>query len=415
VPVEQAPKLVRALGARAGGTERFVRWAAEGRQPTRPLLWYHAPSVGEGLMARPVIERVRQTLPDVQVVYTYFSPSAARFAESVRADFADYLPFDSGPDATAVLDAVRPTVLAFSKLDMWPALVEEAHDRGIRVALTSASVRPGSGRASGLAHALLADAYATLDAVGAVSTDDAQRLAQIGVRPERIAVTGDVRYDQMLERVASPSNAGRALASAIGSAQASRRPTLVAGSTWDSDTDVLFAAWERVLRTIPSARLVLAPHEPDAASMDRARRWAAARSLSVSTAAESRPDCDVIVIDRVGVLADLYAVGQVAYVGGGFRPAGLHSVVEPAAHSLPVLFGPRASESRDAQLLEQAGAGARVEDARACAEALVRYLSNPEAGAAAGAAARAVIEQGRGAADRSAALLLPFLQVPATR
>src|SRR5688500_9926090 len=106
----------KSLSARRGIRHRYAAWRKH-RDVTRPLLWLHAPSVGEGLQARVVIDLVRERRPDIQLAYTFFSPSAESFAKSLPVDFADYLPFDTEGDAVAVLDALRPTALVFSKLD----------------------------------------------------------------------------------------------------------------------------------------------------------------------------------------------------------------------------------------------------------------------------------------------------------
>ena len=98
------------------------RYAAFVRRPNRPLLWMHAPSVGEGLQARPVLELARARLPDAQIAYTYFSPSAERFAQSLDVDFRDVLPFDASADARAALDALAPTAVVFIMLDVLPSL-----------------------------------------------------------------------------------------------------------------------------------------------------------------------------------------------------------------------------------------------------------------------------------------------------
>ena len=126
-------KFRRGLNARHRIVDRYQRWSASTRDTTRPLLWFHAPSVGEGLQAQPVIELVKSRRPDVQIAYTFYSPSAERFAKALGVDFADYLPFDTFRSARAVLEAFRPRALVFSKLDIWPALTETAVDAGVGV------------------------------------------------------------------------------------------------------------------------------------------------------------------------------------------------------------------------------------------------------------------------------------------
>ena len=113
-------KLARGLDGRRGLTERLAAWAASQRDPNRPLVWMHAPSVGEGLQAKPVLETLRAEHPDWQLAFTFFSPSAERLAKNLPVDVADYLPLDRPSEVNEVLDALLPTALVFSKLDVWP-------------------------------------------------------------------------------------------------------------------------------------------------------------------------------------------------------------------------------------------------------------------------------------------------------
>src|SRR5262249_17073288 len=112
-------KALRSLRARHGIRQRYREWGHASRDAARSLLWMHAPSVGEGLQARPVLQLARARRPDLQLAYTHFSPSAERFAQTLDVDFRDYLPFDTAGDAAVALDALRPRALVFSKLDVW--------------------------------------------------------------------------------------------------------------------------------------------------------------------------------------------------------------------------------------------------------------------------------------------------------
>ena len=406
LPIPGESKMFRALRARRGGVERFERWGATARDLSRPLIWMHAPSVGEGLQARPVIELLRARDPKVQIVYTFFSPSAERFAASLGVDFVEYLPFDSASAARRVLDALQPNALIFVKLDLWPRLAQAAAERGVPMGMISATLSAGSGRRGPFARALLSDAYSALGVVGAIDADDAARLALLGVASERIRITGDTRYDQVAARTASTDRAGALLAPL-----ASLRPTLVAGSTWPADEAVLLAAWLDLRRAVPDARLIIAPHEPTERHLAPIRAWASAAGLSLAPLGAASGSHDVVLVDRVGVLGELYALADAAFVGGGFHAAGLHSVLEPAAFGVPVIFGPRHANSRDAGLLIAARSGESVADGGELTRALRIVLTESDTRARAGAAAKRVVQQGLGAAERSRLLVEEMLDL----
>lgn len=388
-------KVVRTIRARRGLLERFAAWGESARDQARPLLWIHAPSVGEGLQALPVMELFRQRRPDVQLAYTFYSPSAEKFARGVSADFVDYLPFDTATAADRVVAALRPDALVFSKLDVWPLLSERAAAAGVRLGMISATMEAGSGRGSAFARPILHDAYQLLDAVGAVDADDAARLVDMGVRPRSIAVTGDTRYDQVWARVQTAG--GNPLVESL----RSTRPTLLAGSTWPADEQHLLPAWLKLRSSLPAARLVIAPHEPTGAALSAIEKWAGTAGLSVGRAGQDGAATrDVVLIDRTGVLGDLYSLARVAYVGGGFHAPGLHSVIEPASFGAPVLFGSPFGTTRDARLLVQAGAARACAGAAGIADALRQWMGASQAPPE-GRVARQVVEQGVGAAERS--------------
>lgn len=402
-------KIAQSLGRRRRVTDRFEAWGRTGRDRTRPLLWMHAPSVGEGLQARPVLELARQRRPDLQLAYTFFSPSAERLAAGLDVDFADYLPFDTPGEGRRTLAALQPSALVFAKLDVWPLLCEEAQRRAVPLALVSATLSAASSRRSSAARALLGEAYAMLDAVGAISPDDAERLVAIGAKREVVQVTGDTRFDQVAARAAGVDRTSALLAPFA----PNPRPTLVAGSTWPADERVLLPAWERVRDHVPGARLVIAPHEPTEAHLAPIERWGVDRRVDVRRlGAPNAAHAEVVLVDRVGVLGDLYVLATAAFVGGGFHDAGLHSVLEPAAFGAPVAFGPRHRNAREAELLVADGGGVVVRDVAETARQLIAWLGAPGDGARAGALARAMVEGGRGGAERNWRMVEALLPRP---
>jgi 3-deoxy-D-manno-octulosonic-acid transferase len=343
------------------------------------------------------------------VVYTHFSPSAEPLARRLEVDASDYLPYDRPAAVDRLLDALLPDLLVFAKLDLWPELATRAARRGTRVALVAATVSAGSGRLRWPARELLRAGYAAVRAAGAIAEADAGRLAELGVDPGRIRVTGDPRFDSVAARVDAVAPDDPLLALGGGG------PTLVAGSTWAADESVLLAAFVKVRVRHPAACLIVVPHEPTPGRLSALDRRAAALGLPVPVrlSAADGP-ASLLVVDRVGALATLYGAGTMAYVGGGYGRSGLHSVLEPAAWGIPVVFGPNWRESRDAALLLEGGAAAalpasRSAGATAMVETWERWLTGETSRRAQGARAAAIVAEGRGAAGRSAQMLAELI------
>jgi len=408
------PRLAQAVAGRREGLARLEAWAAEHRDAARPLVWVHAPSVGEALMAQAIIGALREAVPESQVVFTHFSPSAERMAGRVGADVHGYLPWDLTAPVRVALSALRPGVIAFVRTEVWPTLAREAAGRGSRLALVNAILPEGSSRLGAAARFMLGPTYRRLDAVGAVAAPDAQRFARFGVMRDRVQVTGDARFDQVWGRIHSPERQrAPALRALLDRLRDPEVTTLVAGSTWPPDEAELVPAFAR-LRMTATVRMIIAPHEPTDAHLQGLERTLDAAGLRHArlAALEARPGMrpEVVVIDRVGILADLYSIADAAYVGGGFHAAGLHSVVEPAGFGVPVLFGPRHGNAREAAELVRAGGGFVGRGAIELETRLLRLVRDAAARAAAGTAARAYVQANLGGAARNAALLARLLR-----
>lgn len=406
------PKLARGLEGRRGLAARMAAWGEGKRDTRRPLVWLHAPSVGEGLQVQPVIDALRAAHPDWQLVYTFFSPSAERLARGLPVDFTDYLPFDRPRAVAAALEALAPTALVFGKLDVWPELTLAAARRGARVGLISATVAPASSRLAWPVRRWAMPAYAALDRIGAIAETDAARLERLGARPAAITVTGDTRYDSVAARAARLDRQAEPFASLARDGHGAF--TIVAGSTWPADERVLLPAFaDLVAHTDGRVRLIIAPHEPTAMHLagvtDSARRHGLPEPVRLSrySATMGQANGAIILVDRVGLLADLYALAEVAYVGGGYHRAGLHSVLEPAVFGVPICVGPRWEMSRDAAaLIRRAAAIALPGNGRAALGAQwLRWRDDATARARAGATAAAVVMEGQGATARTVALV----------
>ena len=396
-------KLARSVAGRRRSEQTWIDWASRERTDA-PLVWVHGASVGECLAAEPIIHRLRNAALRVQVARSFSSPSAASWPASLTGDVHDYIPLDEPCPTGRVLDAVRPSLLLFSRGDLWPELVTQSASRGIPVAVAGATVRPASKRLYPGARTAFRQLYNTIAWVGAVSEADAARWMKLGVPASRVTVTGDPRHDQVLERTPRLQDVKHLIDwCAEGS-------VVVAGSTHWRDERVVLGAFAAVSEAVSSARLIVVPHDPNEGRAPQIIREAARCGLAAvvwTGAAPVSSDCSCVVVSATGVLADLYMLADVAYVGGGFQRGMLHAVIEPATYGVPVAIGPHWRGSTDAKLLLDNG-GAAVLSHQSPVPALARlwldWIRQPQRRIATGLRARRSLQQG--AAARTAVALL---------
>lgn len=400
--------LGRSLAGRRQAAARWAAWARTARRGAGgPLVWSHAASVGEALAVEPIIRRLRRALPDSLQVLTYSSASAADWPEFPYVDHADFVPLDERAQVAQAMDALRPSLLLFSRGDLWPELVGAASCRGVPVAITGGTVRPGSARLRWPARALFRRMYESVCYAGAVSEGDAQRLATLGVPGESMHVTGDPRHAQILERAPRPG-----IVAPVHAWAPADRCLIVAGSVEPSDMEAVSRGVARAVGE--RGRAIIVPHSPSA---DTLRVWGAhlerlgLRAGVWNGHGSSGADEPVLLVGATGLLQDLYLVADMAYVGGGFRRGGLHAVAEPAAVGVPVIVGPKWRADRDAaELLRVGGAVAlgETDPGSALFEIWRRWSTDPTARRAAGLHARRCINGD--AADRDGDALARVLR-----
>jgi 3-deoxy-D-manno-octulosonic-acid transferase len=302
------------------------------------------------------------------------------------------------------LAALRPAALVFSRGDLWPVLVSQTQRLGIPVVVVGGVVRERSRRLAWPTRALLQPMHANLRAVGAVSAEDAGRWRALGVPQQAILVTGDPRHDWALER---PTTLGAMRELLAWRGTGSR--IVVAGSVEPEDEGPLLEAMTILKNTGEAPRFVLVPHEPGLETVHRLMERLAVLGIPAAAwpGGPVGAGTEAVVVNARGVLADLYLLADVALVGGGCSRGGTHSVVEPAAYGVPVMFGAPAQPRADELALLKAGGGVAlpVERAGVMLAAMCRQWlgDGGDQGRAAGLAARRTL--GAGAASLSADLV----------
>jgi len=410
LPRDDARKLVLGLQGRKEAATRLLETP---RDFSRPLIWFHAPSTGEAQQALAVAQAFRELDPCLQVICTHFSPSARGTFQDPGLNRADYLPWDLPEEIAPVLDQLRPELVVFTRTEVWPTLAGEAQARDLPTALIAATVPEGAGRLRPTARRLLRPAWKSLSLACAVGRPDMERLVELGVAPERVEITGDPAVDGAAERVRKVGQMTPSLA------LIRDRRVLVAGSTWPSDETMLVQALKELVPVIDELLTVFVPHEPSRKRVTVIRRHLNGAGIASITLREAlkagrlAPSVGALVVDRVGELVGFYTKGDLAYVGGGFGRRGLHSVVEPAAAGVPIVFGPRHQRAPAAADLMACGAGFSVNGAVELGAVLLRFLRREDARRAAGRAALRYINRACGADRRTAWKLHRLLQEPA--
>nr|VFJ95382.1 MAG: 3-deoxy-D-manno-octulosonic-acid transferase [Candidatus Kentron sp. H]VFJ96097.1 MAG: 3-deoxy-D-manno-octulosonic-acid transferase [Candidatus Kentron sp. H]VFK02153.1 MAG: 3-deoxy-D-manno-octulosonic-acid transferase [Candidatus Kentron sp. H] len=412
---------VKAPAYRARWSERFGFGGPvdpKAANSTDPRIWVHAVSVGEVQAAVPLVNALRARYPEVPILVTTTTPTgAARVAEAFGGAVTHrYLPYDLPDCVRRFLDRVRPTLLVILETELWPNLLHACRRRAIPVLLVNARLSEKSARGyrrvGGITRGMLGD----ISAIAAQGRADADRLIALGADPDRVRVTGSVKFD--VKPGASLREEGQVIRRYWGAG----RGVWIAASTHEGEEEQVLDAFRAVRASVPDCLLVLAPRHPERFS----KAHALARGRGYGTLLRSSlvgPDSgtdihadtlpasiDVFIGDTMGELPMLYAASDVAFVGGSLIPIGGHNMLEPAALGLPILFGPHVFNFAGiAQDLREIGAAKQVRDEAELAGEVVRFLRDTDLRQDMGGKARAFVEENRGTLARVMTLISGFL------
>ncbi|WP_442110258.1 lipid IV(A) 3-deoxy-D-manno-octulosonic acid transferase [Pseudomonas sp. NUPR-001] len=363
-------------------------------------IWVHAVSVGESIAAAPMIRALLQAYPQLPITITCMTPTGS---ERVRAMFADepriqhcYLPYDLPWAAGRFLDHVQPKLAVIMETELWPNHIHQCAKRGIPVALANARLSERSARGYARFAGLTRPMLAEMSLIAAQTETEAERFRQLGARPNCVEVTGSIKFDLRIDDQLLPR--ARALREQW---QASQRPVWIAASTHEGEDEVILAAHRQLLEHHADALLILVPRHPERFNAVYALCAAQFPTVRRSSAEVVTAQTAVLLGDTMGELLFLYALADIAFVGGSLVPNGGHNVLEPAALSLPVLSGPHLFNFLEiAAMLRDAGALQEVDDAQGLAAAVRRLIELPRDAQRMGAAGLAIMQANQGALQR---------------
>jgi 3-deoxy-D-manno-octulosonic-acid transferase len=392
---------LRARKSSAYGQRIGERFALNLAPMQRGGIWVHAVSVGESIAAAPMIRALLARYPQLPITVTCMTPTGS---ERIQSMFANepriqhcYLPYDFPWAAGRFLDHVQPKIGVIMETELWPNLIHQCAKRGIPSVLANARLSERSARGYARFARLTRPMLAEMNLIAVQTETEAQRFRDLGARPECVTVTGSIKFDLTID----PQLLERAVQQRL-QWQTSERPVWIAASTHPGEDEVVLAAHRAVLQAHPDALLILVPrHLERFTSVFDMSQQQGFISVRRSTGEPVTAQTSVLVGDTMGELLFLYALADIAFVGGSLVPTGGHNLLEPAALDKPLVSGPHLFNFLEiAAMLRNAGALVEVADAPLLAATVQRLIEQPETAKAMVDAGMGVIKSNQGALNK---------------
>jgi 3-deoxy-D-manno-octulosonic-acid transferase len=370
-------------------------------------------SVGEVLTARPLITDLTRRHPGLRMFLSTTTMAGQQLARrSVRdVDAVFYFPFDLGIFVRRTLDLVRPKLFIMMETEIWPNLLYECRQRGVKTAVVNGRLSARSFPRYRMIRGFMRRVLDHVDRFLVQSEESARRFIDLGADPGRVVVTGSLKFDSLDLSPNALQARARDRVLRYFRVPASK-PVIVAGSTMKGEEQAVLRAFRRVRVSAPNTLLVIAPRHPErfgeVEQLARSEGWKTARRSDL--AIDSEPRMDVVVLDTIGELATVYQIATVAFVGGSLVATGGHNVLEPAVFGKPIVFGPHMENFAEiADAFVSNGAGVQLSGEPQLDDTLLSLISDPVRRARLGAAARALVEANRGAKEKSISVLADLL------
>jgi 3-deoxy-D-manno-octulosonic-acid transferase len=373
-------------------------------------VWIHAVSVGEVNLLATILNEMRAAHPDWQFVISTTSRAGHELARKKYADLTVfYCPLDFSWAVRTAVRRIRPTLLVLAELELWPNLIAAAKEHGARVAIINGRLSDTSFPGYRRIRPLVASVLRQIDLIAAQNDESAERFRALGAPPDRVHVTGSLKYDgAQTDRNNPRTTALRQLAGL-----ADDEIVFLAGSTQDPEEQIAIDIFRRLSPQHPRLRLILVPRHPehfnavakllDTSGLPWQRRTSLACQPPALPGVLPHP---ILLIDTVGELAAWWGAAQIAFVGGSFGTRGGQNMIEPAAYGAAVSFGPNTRNFRDiTAALLAADAAIEVRDATELESFVRRSLDDADFAADLGRRAQILVQCQLGATSRTAALL----------
>jgi len=308
-------------------------------------IWIHCASLGEFEQGRPVIEAIKKEMPFYKIVLTFFSPSGFEIRKNYdNADCISYLPSDTPGNAAKFIGMVRPEFVIFVKYEFWNNYISVLSRNGIPLYLISGIFRPGQHFFKWYGS-FFRGMLRKFEKIFVQDQQSFDLLSGIGIK--KVSLAGDTRFDRVVQIAGTARNIPK-LEQFRGDEK-----LLLAGSSWKQDEEII----AKYINMFPvRMKWVFAPHEIDTANIERLEKLFKVKCVRFSELSDVTVDARVLILDNIGMLSSAYRYAYIAAIGGGFGK-GIHNILEPACWGIPVMFGPKYENFKEAvDLLSNGGA-----------------------------------------------------------
>ncbi len=332
------------------------------------IIWFHCASLGEFEQGRPVIESLKEKFPHYKILITFFSPSGYEIRKNYEnADYIFYLPHDTIRNSKKFIDIVKPEIAVFVKYEFWYNYINQLKKNDISVFYISAIFRSSQHffKWYGGWFSMMLD---KISFFFVQNSESKKLLNSIGI--ENVEISGDTRFDRVFE-IAQQKKSFRLIEKFKADSE-----IIIAGSTWHADELLIYDLLKQDFENI---KYIIAPHQVNKAHIDSIIKSIGREVLKYSEATnENITDYDILIIDSIGILNNLYQYTKIAYIGGGFGIS-IHNIQEPATFGNPVIFGPNQHTNfvEAVDLIKLEGAFC-IQNSKDLIDAVKKLLSNSD-------------------------------------
>lgn len=362
------PKMRKPVFYRYKIFKQIKKWSKT-RDTLRETVLIHSSSMGEFEHIKPLIKQLNDNFK-INIIVTFFSPSGYNNIKNYDGvALFSYMPFDFQWVWRKFYSITKTKLLIISKHDVWINQIAVARKVGIKSFLVNASLSTKSSRSSILARIMLSNSYRSLNTIFTVSeTDKIQFIKAFNC--ENVKVVGDTKFDQVLKRKESALNK-----EILDKIWIKDREIILFGSLWPEDADVVLPGIVNILAAKKTVKVVIVPHQINKAILNSIMTHLNGFKISYLSRINYTLDPDILIVDKMGFLADLYKYADIAYVGGSFKQ-GIHNVMEASVYGIPVIYGPRYENSFEAIQLNLKGGSYVINSSQEFEKIILKWLTD---------------------------------------